>query len=111
MDGLPAVVVGVLWYALFYLRHSTAPTAPFAEFQPPRPIGHIFRRGGGSLRLSALAIQLWAVALAAVGVLAMGEIVPNEQAPRLLLSIAQYGIFVVGAVWLLVIWFGRSTRK
>ena len=55
-------------------------------------------------------MQLWAVVLAAVGVLAMGEIVPREQAPALLLSVAQYGIFGVGAIWLMIIWLGRSSR-
>ena len=108
MDGLPAVVVGVLWYALFYLRHTTAPTAQFAEFRPPQLVRQLFRRGDGPLRLTALAIQLWAVALVGVGASAISGAIPREQAPGLLLSVAQYGIFAVGAVWLAVLWFGRS---
>jgi hypothetical protein len=35
-------------------------------------------------------------------------LIPRERAAGILLSVTQYGILVVGVVWLLVVWLGRK---
>jgi hypothetical protein len=111
MQGLPAIIVGILWYALFYLRHTTAPTAGFAEFTAPAPLGRLFRRGGGAVRISALVVQVWAVALAVTGVLAVVGVVPDERAPSVLLGVTQYGVMGIGLLWLVIVWLGRGRHS
>ena len=60
------------------------------------------------MRISAVSIQVWAVVLAVVGILALAGAIPHDEAPGVLLVVVQYGILAVGAVWLAIVWFGRS---
>jgi hypothetical protein len=108
MEGLPAVLVGVLWYALAYLRPLTWPTARFARLSLPMNLNRVFRVDGGELLLSALILQLWAVALIVTGLLVIGHVVPAALAPSVELAVAEYGILIVGGVWLLIIVIGRT---
>jgi hypothetical protein len=107
VTGIPAILIGVLWYGLFYLRHSTAPTAPFAEFDMPRLIERIFRFDRGPVRAAAIAVQIWAAALAFGGALTLIEFIPPERAPSLQLAVTQYGIIAIGLLWLGIMQLSR----